>query len=237
MPLGDVTRLGDSQGHTAITARPVAVQNRLGPRKAMTLAAAAFLKGLEFTVYGGESDDRLFSLNTVFEAWPSPDKELPYPCASIVDVTSTDHRAHNLTPTPLEDTWGEFDNFLPCSGLENRSVLWKEAEAYAEFQVDFWTDVEADREAIEAALPAQFSPNDGQYGVFVEGPLLYYSRPVRLTLKTTRFDDSANTAYSSERRLRCLISAECDIVSLRTAEVFRANTGQDVNDPNDPEEG
>ena len=217
----------------------IAIQNRLDAVTATRKTLAAFLKSLEFRVDGGSDLDTIFSLKEVYEDWPKPDDVIAYPSASIIESSPTTHDAHNFTSSPLEETLGEFDHFIGLQPGQNATCLWKESEALCTFQVDFWTDTKADRVAIAAHLPESFSPDSGRSGVMVEGPELYYSRPVRLTLEpSTIFDDSAATSIRGELRLRCLIRAECDIVSLRMATVMDApRVGIDVTDPTDsPEE-
>lgn len=236
MTIGDIIRPGAS------FVQPVAIPNRIGPREAMVQALGAYLSSLTFRVWGGEDvHDHEFQLAGVRAFWPSPDVGIVYPSASIVEPTPTSHEAHSLNATPLEETWGRFDHFLGLPTRETddaagKTCLWKEGEATQSFQVDFWTDTEPDRQAIEAGLPAAFAPDpDGTIGVFVEGPALYYSRPVRLTLLSTKSDDSLVTAGRGERRLRTVIRAECDIVSLRMATVMATpRVDTTVEDPADP---
>jgi hypothetical protein len=219
---------------------PVVKANRLGPRKAMAQALAAYLEGLWWYVDSGDDDDPRdgrFQLNQISAQWIRGDRRLAYPTASIVEIGSTEQHPHNFTPSPLEETWGQFDSMIGPSGEPGRTVLWKEAEAVATFQVDFWTDAEADRQAIEAGLAAAFSPGEDRYGILIEGPELYYSRQMRFTLQNHRNDDTGATAYAEERRLRCTVTGECDIVSLRMATMTTVpKPCVVVTDPNDPPE-
>jgi len=215
----------------------VAIANRMGPRKAMGEALAAFLLNLEFRVDGGDDEqDTVFSLERVFDRWPLPDERLPYPCASLVSRAPVPVLQHHPTPTPLEETWGTFDDLVAgCAPGGKATVLWKEGGASVAFQVDFWCDTDADREAVEALLPSAFAPEETAAGVIVEGPPLYYSRPVRLALDSMDYDDSAVSSYANERRLRCVVDADCDIVSLRWAQAMKPPTVLvDVEDPADP---
>jgi len=231
MTVGDVVEAG------AVTT-PVARPNYIGVREAMGRALKAFLENADFLVYGADDpQDTEFKLKNVMPRWPLPDEELSYPSASIVEIKGTAQDSHSMTPTMLEETWGEFDHLIGSTMDENKTVLWKEAEAATSFQVDFWTELDPDREAIEGALPAIFSPGDGRYGVMIEGPELYYSRTVRATLEDTHFDDDSVTSYRHERRLRCVVRCECDIVSLRMAQsIVTPRTPLTVIDPNDPPE-
>ncbi len=73
--------------------------------------------------------------------------------------------------------------------------------------------------------------------MLIEGPELYYSRPMRFALEGHRNDDVAATAYADERRLRCTVTGECDIVSLRMATMATIpKPCVVVTDPNDPPE-
>jgi hypothetical protein len=219
---------------------PVAHANRLGPRKAMAQALAAYLEGLWWYVDSGDDDDprdSRFKLNPISTQWPRSDEHLAYPTASIIEIGSTEQHAHNFTPSALEETWGQFDHLIGPSREPEATVLWKEAEAVASLQVDFWTEAEADRQAIEAGLSAAFSPGEDRYGILIEGPELYFSRPMRFALENHRNDDTGATAYAEERRLRCTVTGECDIVSLRMATTTTvAKPCVVVTDPNDPPE-
>jgi hypothetical protein len=234
MPVGDLIQ------PTPSIPIPVAMANRLGPRKAMAKALAAYLETVWWYVDSGDDvdpRDSRFQLNPIATHWPRPDVPLNYPTASIIELGETTQRAHNFTPSPLEETWGQFDELAGYSGEPGRTVLWKEAEAVASFQVDFWNDGDADRQAIEARLSAVFSPGQERYGVLLEGPELYYSQPMRFALESHRDDDTATTAYAEERRLRCTVTGECDIVSLRMATATTVTRPCiTVIDPNDPPE-
>ena len=226
---------GDIVQSAAIIKHPVARANTMGPRDAMARTLAAFLEGLVFRVDGGDDpQDRTFQLNPVSNQWPKPDENINYPTASIVDVPDVKLLAHNLTPTPLEETIGQFDSFIGCT-TGDATVLWKEGEADIGFQVDVWLDNKADRQAVEALLPSAFNPGEERAGVLVEGPESYYSQNMRFVLESVNYDDSGVTAYSNERRLRCVVRSDCDIVSLRMARLM--NTPKhcvDVVDPSDP---
>lgn len=234
MAFGDIIR-------SSSTTRTVAIPNRLGARDAMAMTLAAYLLRLEFRIAGGDDRDTVFRLRDVFPDWPSPRTDLPYPCASIIDAGDLEHVAHNLTPTPLEETWGEYDHLVaPSQGEGLRTtVLVKESGARQEFQVDFWLDKRADRQAVDALLPSAFSPEESRSGVVIRGPSLYYDRDVMFSLLATTYDDSGVSASANERRLRASIIGECDIVSLRNAqEMVQPTICKTVIDPADlpPEE-
>ena len=218
-------------------ARSVAIPNRLGARDAMAMTLAAYLLKLEFRVAGGEDRDTVFRLRDVLPEWPDARRDLPYPCASIIDAADLEHLQHNLTPTILEETWGAYDHLVaPSQGAGKKTtVLMKESGARQEFQVDFWLDKRADRQAVDALLPSAFSPQESRSGVVIEGPSLYYDRHVRFSLLSTTYDDTGATASVNERRLRAAILGECDIVSLREAtEMTVPSVCLTVVDPVDP---
>ena len=229
MGFGDVVRLSG-------IGRDIAIANRLGARDALAMTLSAFLLKLQFRVDGVDDRDTVFHLRRVFPEWPSSRRDLPYPCASIIDAGDLQHVAHNLTPTLLEETWGQFDVMVGhTTNGKKRTVLMKESGARQEFQVDFWTDKPADRQAIAALLPSIFSPGEGRSGVIVEGPSLYYSRNMRFSLISSTYDDTAASASVNERRLRASVIGECDIVSLREAvEMPAPNICLSVKDPADP---
>lgn len=237
MAIGDLIQPAASIKH------PVAIANKLGPRKAMGQALAAYLASLTFRVDGGaDPRDREFQIapEAIRDVWPRPDQKLLYPGVSIVETGDTKRDGLQFTPFPLEETRGLFDELAgQCQGDGfGATVLWKEDDAVVDFQVDFWTDLEPDRQAIEAALDSALSPGGERSGILVEGPKLYYSQPVRLTLIAAKNDDTGVTAYPSEWRLRCVVRAECDIVSLRMATTTTVTRPcVTVVDPNDrPEE-
>jgi hypothetical protein len=204
----------------------------------MAEALAAYLMGINFWVHGGDDPhDYELKLRQALERWPRPEEVLLYPSVSIVDTTGTERRAHNFTPTPLEETAGAWDHLVrvPIDGEPPRTVLWKENEARAPFQVDFWTDNDADRQAIDARLDDIFSPEEGRTGVLIEASELYYSISIRFTLMgSPKYDDTGISAHTNERRLRCTIIGECDTVSLREAQWMTTRVVDTVEDPNDP---
>jgi hypothetical protein len=203
----------------------------------MAETLATYLLTLEFRVAGGDDRDTLFRLREVFDEWPGSRQDLPYPCASIIDAGDLERTPHNLVPTILEETWGQFDNMLDyCGpGEEKTTVLMKSSGARQEFQVDVWTDKKADRQAVAALLDSIFAVDEARSGVVLEGPELYYSRHMRFSLMSSRFDDSAATASLNERRLQTVIVGECDIVSLREArEMKPPSICLEVTDPADP---
>jgi len=179
-------------------------------RSALAEALVAYLRCVEFVRWGGGQggEDVRFRIERVYREWPEPDQMLDYPAATVLDLSDVPLEAHNFTPTPLEET---YEVFGPCS------VLWKLAEVASTFQVDLWANDEPTREAIAAGLPGAFAFGENQYGIVVEGPETYWSRPVRLTLLSLQRMDAPGSIYVRERRLMAKIRAEVDEVSLRRA--------------------
>lgn len=222
--------LGKPIGPLLLT--PISIPT-LSPRDAMAEALAEYLRGAVFRVWGGDAPDTELKLTGVTTEWPDASAELNYPCASIIEQTDTFHEAHNLVPTPLEETLGTYDSCGHVLGLP-QTVLWKSAEASVNFQLDFWTSSKPDRQAIEAELGALFSPGEGRSGVLIGGHSRYFDRPVRCTLLSHRRVDTGTTAYANERRLQCAIRAEIDIVRLYRATLTTPSVTTDALDPNDP---
>jgi len=230
MAVGDVISTGAPPMHAAIP-------GLMGPTVAMKKALAAYLLNVVFRVDGGD-DARYseFRLSNVFEQWPKPDEELVYPCASIIEMPDTLHD-QAIDPAPLEDTLGEFDSFIGHEGDPPKTCLWVHGEAESDFQVDFWCDLEPDRQAIEAQLPSLFSPEEGRSSVVIEGPELYYGLGIEFEYVSQHFDDSGLYAQRNEKRLRCVFRASCAIVSLRMATLTeKPQACVTVVDPVDPPE-
>jgi hypothetical protein len=219
---------------------PLARRNVIGPRKAMAEALAAYLLSLTFRVRSEVRGvcDTEFKLKAVQPQWPDSDVELNYPAASIIEVAGTAREAHSFTPTPIEETLGQFDDLAMPGVLKagQRTVLWKESEASVTFQVDFWNDEVTDREAVEAGIDQAFAPTETRYGVLLAGMREYYGRPVRATLENAAYLDETSTVFEKERRLRASIRCEMDVVSLRVGSLIIPDVQicVDVVDPNDP---
>lgn len=204
---------------------PLAAIGTLDPRNAMAEVLAAFLRCAEFRRGGGDIPiDKLFRLKRVEPEWPDPKKDIVYPSASIIDNANIPYEAHSLTPTALEETWGSF---------EKDTVLWKTAEAVADFQVDYWTTDTPTREAIAARLPSLFNPGEGRSGVVLSGDPRYFRRPVRATLLNNQRMDTENAVFERERRLMTLVRCEVDVVHLRKAVELQPKMVLRDGDPED----
>jgi len=216
----------------------VARANRVDPSLAATKALAAYLLKAEFFIDGGSAKDTSFFLTSVKEEWPSPTEDLNYPTASIIESGEATFDAHNLAPTPIEETIGVFDALVCDQDWPiPKSVLWKEGEISTTFQVDFFASSKPQRQAIYSRLGQLFNPSEERAGVLLEGPVDYFSLPARFTLLSAKRDDSRATAYSNEWRVRCSVQCEIDIVSLRRAVLMQPSmTDLVITDPNDPEE-
>lgn len=196
-------------------------------RNACAEAVARYLLSATYRMWGDEDINRRYELKEVFPVWPDPSKDLPYPCASIIEAGPSDHAAHSLTPTMLEgsrDVW--------CKG----TVLWKTAELEATFQVDFWLNEDSQREAIAARLPSLFNPSEARAGVILEATERYFRSRVRATLGPEQRIDDANSTYVKERRLRYTVTCETDMVHLREAQPLEIRRGILVIDEGDPPE-
>lgn len=182
----------------------------LDPRNAAAETLAAYLAGLEFLRGGGESADTPFKLRSVRAEWPEPDRDMDYPCASLIDYEPIPMQAHGLTPTLLEESWNR----------EKGTALWKIAEAAFTFQVDFWADNGPTREAMAARLPSAFAPEDDGARIVICGTPRYFNRTVRAALLSYQRMDTPDSVYPRERRLLALVRCEIDVVDLRCAPEF-----------------
>jgi hypothetical protein len=190
---------------------------RIDARAACSLVLAEYLRALEFMRWGGPTGtDTYFKLEAVREEWPEPDVAMTYPSASIVDMgQGTALEGHGLLPTPLEET---YEQFSPGT------VLWKLHEAAFDFQVDFWADDSATREAIAGRLPSAFSPGEDGSRVVLCGSPLYFDRPVRASLSRYQRMDVAEAVYPRERRLMATVRCEVDVVDLRCVALLSQTT-------------
>ena len=214
--------------------RPASI-NTIDPTKAMAETLGQYLKCSTFRVWGKDAPDKDFVLEDVATKWPEPGSALPYPCASIVEQTDTFH-AEQFRPFPLEDSRGVFDCFVVPTPdpLNPKTILWRTGEAAVEFQVDFWTSNEPDRDAIAARLSFLFNPGQERTGVLLEGHPRYYARSVRATLLSHRRPDNQESVFPNERRLQCAVRCEVDIVDLRIAVSLSTRVAVNAIDPADP---
>jgi len=189
---------------------PLRALGTLDPRNAMAEVLAAYLRCARFQRGPGPRGGapKPFALKRVEPFWPDPKQEIAYPSASILDPAGVPYEAHALTPTALEET---LDVFAPGT------VLWKTAEAVAEFQVDYWCNDDPTREAIAARLPSLFSPGESRVGVVLSGDPRYFRRPVRATLTMHQRTDIEQAVFERERRLQTTVRCEIDVVQLRKA--------------------
>lgn len=196
---------------------PLGETPHLDARNAAASILSAYLQRIVFRSGGGEQSDKDFRLNSVRPNWPEPEDRLDYPCASIDDGVSL-YDAHDLVPTMQEETY-------ECFGPG--TVLWKTSELVVDFQVDFWSSVQAHREAISASLPRAFSPTERRAGVLLAGHPDYFLRPLRATLINSDQIDTSGTAFDRERRLRVTIRSEIDVVHLRRVVQLHPNVIKD----------
>jgi len=207
----------------------------MGPRVAMALTVAEYLKCAVFRVLGEGGPDRDFGLEKIFDEWPDPSQALPYPCASLIESTDTFHQ-EQFQPRPMEETIGVYDCMVgyEADPAFPKTVLWRTAEATCDFQLDFWTSAEADRQAIEAQLGYLFNPGQERTGVLLDGHPRYYAQPVRATLLSHRRIDTEESVYPNERRLQTIIRCDVDVVDLRIAVLLTPRVTVEAFDPNDP---
>lgn len=229
MAVGDIKSTG-------APAMPAAVQGMMGPVTAMRKALAAYLLKATFRVDGGaDIRDSLFQLEKALDHFPRSSEELVYPCVSIIEMPETTHD-QPLSPEPLEDTLGTFDSMIGATGEgDPKTCLWALGEAETMLQVDFWTNNDPDRQAIEGELANLFMPEEGRSSVVLEAPELYFGTGIEFEVMAQHHDDSAVFTQRNERRLRCVVAATCAIVSLRMATLTATPvTCVTVVDPVDP---
>lgn len=204
----------------------------ISPERAIGETLGEYLRCAVFSVKGTDGV-RNFSLKGIDFRWPEAGKDLEYPRASIVERTDMFHEA-SLTPRPLEDTLGMFDERIgyACDPLWPKTVLWKTAELSGELQVDVWLSSDAERDAVRAQLGYLFNPADERGGVLLGGHPLYFSRAVRVTLLSSRAPDEPDAVYANERRLQVNVSVEIDVVDLRLAVLLTPTATVDAIDPN-----
>ncbi len=193
----------------------------LDPAHAAAVPLAAFLGNLDFCRWGGNAPNTPFKLNKVFHEWPEPDLDLPYPCATVTEVSRADISGHNFVPTALESTFGQY-----CPD----TVLWKLGEVQIEFQVDFWTTDIPTREALGARLPSAFAPGESSSCIVLCGDCRYWDRPVRCTLVGYERRDDSDTVFVRERRLIATIRCDIDVVDLRCANLLQASERYDIGE-------
>lgn len=188
---------------------PLAVMNAIDPGDAAANTLKAYLEAAVFRVAG--TPETRFRLKRAGIGWPESFKELEYPTASITaPVVQED--AHSLTPTALEETLDRY-----CPG----TVLWKTAEQAISFQVDFWCTDQVEQRAISAALGELFSPSEGRIGVLLQGPVDYWSLPIRFTLVSRQRQNSDGDVQARNRRLTVMLLADVDVVQLRKGVRFQ----------------
>jgi hypothetical protein len=178
----------------------------LDPAQAAAAVLAKYLSCLKFVRWGRDAPDTVFQLQAVFDDWPEPDVDLPYPCASVNESGPVVMGASNLVPHALEETHNLFGE---------STVLWKLDEVDISFQVDFFTTDVPTRDAIAARLPNAFQPGEDGGRIVLVGNSLYYNRPVRATLVSYERVDNPDSVYARERRLRAMIDCSIDVVDLR----------------------
>lgn len=192
----------------------------LDPEQAVSNVLAEYLKSLVFFVNNRSPQAhppqpvQRFQFEEVFDEWPEPDRELPYPCATVHSADPA-YEPHSLVPTPVEGTFGLYDH----PGATSGTVLWKTAELVGVFQIDVWTRDTAKREAVIARMQSAFSPEEGNSRVMLTGCPGYWNLPVRASLEPSAIQrvDEPEPVYSHERRAIVRVRASVDVVDLRCA--------------------
>ena len=204
MALGDRKSLGGAW-------EPVR-KARASAQSAARRALSAYLERAVFRIYGEDAADTTFSLTTVFPRWPNGNQEIPYPCAAFVEDEVFSYQATSPYGAKLlEDTYEQFGK---------DTVLWRLGEERYSLQLDFFTNADAHREAIEAELGNLFMPEEGTSSIVLEGPAEYFCRPMRFTLEDASRIDTPDAMFANERRLRCVVLADVEILSLRRTVPF-----------------
>jgi hypothetical protein len=216
--------LGDLLAPVGLRRMPLASPRAMAPRDAAAAALAEYLRKAVWFIPAADSAENVnFSLTSVLEEWPNEDDELNQPCAAITTVTE-ERQAHNFVPTILESTWNTYG-----AG----TVLWKTDECEILFQVDFWITNKAERQAIEAGLSEYFAPEEGRWGIMLEGPAAYWSQPIRYYLQRVdghkRMDDS-ELVLGRDRKLLVRVVAQIDDLQLRRVSELDPQIRLSVND-------
>lgn len=190
----------------------------IDPEQAIQTVLAAYLKSLEFIETGRAGPNRVasrkFSFNEVFDSWPDPNVDLPYPCASIEAAAATYER-HALTPSVLEQTFGTYDE----SGKAT-TALWKLGALVVDTQIDVFANGEGAREAMIARMPGAFAPAEDTDRVLLTGTPLYWCLPVRARLLTHQRMDEEGPIYANEWRARFSVRCIAEVVELRCANLL-----------------
>jgi hypothetical protein len=94
--------------------------------------------------------------------------------------------------------------------------------------VDFWCDSIPTRQAIAARLPALFSPSEDRAGILLELSPHYLCLAARYTLKTKGRQETADTVWAGEHRLRAVVGWEVPDIELRRGRTFRMRAPTEV---------
>ena len=184
----------------------------LPPEQAAIEALSAYLKTQAFLVHAGapEVDElsrvRAVSLAYVLEDFPGPGNTLQYPCASLIPVGEIEHEG-GFTPSAIPVS------FDPVA----KTALWDLGQARGLLQLDLFADSKAVRDALVAALPALFNPNEGMSGLYLRGAPAYACATLRYLLLSHSGRDTLEGAYANERRVSASIRFEAPLLGLRCA--------------------
>jgi len=191
----------------------LARRTRIDSRAAGVYALSQYIQNAVFEKWNDQDPTPTpFQMRRVLSEWPRSDVPIEYPSASVVDMQATTMLGHNFVPTPIESTWHAYGK---------DTVIWKLAEIDLGFQVDFWLQSVADREAVAASLPGLFSPGEGRSCVMVRCPEQYFCTLARLSLEQYQRMDEAEAVFVGERRLMAEVKVTVDVLELRCASVLQ----------------
>lgn len=191
----------------------------LPPRMAAAEALAAYLRKQRFWVWEGSpavdelSRQREVTLAQVLPEFPGPKTEMLYPSASISDLRGVTYPG-GFTPTVMEET----------HDVATGTVLWCLGQAEGIFQVDFWADSIALRDALGAQIHRFFNPRESMHGVLLQMPETYACAICRYTLTGAEEIDTPESAYANERRVRCSVRWEAPLLDRRSVALISPRT-------------
>lgn len=178
------------------------------PEDAALEALACYLEKMVFFVPSSSGTPISFKLVSVQREWSNEDEEKDEPSASISIITN-ERQHHNFVPTFRDNSFDKYG-----AG----TVLVKTNEREIMFQIDFWVTNKPERQAISAAIDEYFTPEEGRYGVMIQGPSSYWDEPIRFVLDSNRGTerlDSSEGALTRDRRLLVRVIANIDDLQLR----------------------
>jgi len=187
---------------------PLASLRGCAPDDAAREALACYLEKMVFFVPTSSGTPISFKLVSVQREWSNEDEEKDEPSASISVITD-ERQHHNFVPTFRDDSFDKYGKGTVLVKVNERQIM---------MQVDFWTTNKPERQAIAAAIDEYFTPEEGRYGVMIQGPSNYWDEPIRFVLDSSRGTerlDSFDSALTRDRRLLVRLIANVDDLQLR----------------------